>query len=128
MNNTTVVDQNGTATMSNYDKIVGGYALFVTVFGTVGNIMSFFVCCRKRLRRVPIFVFLVFKLVVDLVPLLGVNFGIFWSSLNGYNLGDVGLWSCRSIVFLNGVSTESSVYIMVSDRKVSSVQLFQQLI
>ncbi len=111
-NNTTSL--NTTTSINIYDKIIGGYAIFLAIFGTFGNILSFTLCCRKRLRRTPIFIFLSFKSLNDIVPLLQ-DVSTFWYVFTGYNIADIDLWSCRLTQFFFQSSTETSVYIMVSN-------------
>ncbi len=111
------IKMNNSSTTQQVDyflPILAYYSLFLVVYGTLGNCVTAFVCCRKKLRQTPLFVFLAFKAVLDTVPLYLWNLNPFLFYKYDRNLGDLGgLWSCKLVLFLMGVSEGPSVYIMV---------------
>ncbi len=112
MNNTTNTTHTDSM-VDNYILIVISYSLLLVAFGTIGNLISVFICIGKRLRKTPTFVFLAIKALVDILPLYLWNLNpiLYW--VYGYNMGDISLWSCRIATFLYSFSMESSIFILV---------------
>jgi hypothetical protein len=95
-------------------EILGIYSLFLVAYGTIGNLLTLLIVCRrKKLFQMPTFVFLAFKVVADLLPLYTYNLNPYLISKIGYNIGDINQFMCRFCTWLFGLSLESSSFLMV---------------
>ena len=98
--------------IANY--ILAYYGVFLTVFGTIGNLICFIVCIQKSLRQTPTYIFLAFMSLLDILNLYFWNFnGIF---LIYYNMtfADLNLSICRFSFFCQCFALGSSAYILVN--------------
>ncbi len=111
-NNST--NQTTKAITNPYNNLIAYYSLFLTVYGTVGNIVTIMVTSRRRLRRTPTFVFLSFKIVFDTITLYFWNLNSAIFVYYGFQLGDFNIWACRTTAFFGALSSESAIYIMVN--------------
>ena len=54
-------------------QIIGGYALSLTIMGTVGNLLTVGICYGTRLRKTSTFIFLANIAAIDIAPLYLLN-------------------------------------------------------
>ncbi len=98
----------------NANKIIAYYCLFLIPFGTISNIIAFFVCINKRLIHIPTFVFYAFIFVFNTLSLYFINISYSIDSLTGIQLLDFDLTLCKIGHFIHYWSAESSAWLMVS--------------
>lgn len=95
-------------------KILGVYALFLTITGTVFNLIVFVICIRKRLWRTTTFKFLAILSLNDVIGLYQWNLKHFISSFFLVNFNYTNLPWCRISIFLQYLSLQYSAWILVS--------------
>ena len=69
-----------------FQMIIADYQLFLTIFGTITNMLTCMVCLRKRLRSTPTFVFLAYIAAFDIIPLYLLNLNDFTRATLRLNL------------------------------------------
>jgi hypothetical protein len=99
--------------VNSYLAFLSVYVIVLAVVGTIGNIFSFFVCLRKELRKVPTFVFLAFTMLADSLCLYFWNINTYMIRFKGYSIAYIDIESCRITTFLQGISLQSSAYLLV---------------
>ena len=95
-------------------RLLGLFALFLIVFGTLSSVLNIVVCLRKRLRRVNTFVCLLFISLADIFTLYCWNFDRFiniWFPSQRYETLSLGF--CKFIVFLQFFSLDWSSWLLV---------------
>ncbi len=107
-----------------FDNESAYYSLFLTVYGTVGNTITLIVCCQKKMRIRPTFVFLSFKAVADTIPLYLSNLNTYFIFKFGYGIDDLNMRSCKLTTMLAGSAMEASSVLMVSDTNAIDIYLF----
>ena len=91
---------------------LGGYSIFLTVFGTIFNSLTCFICSRKSLSQTPTFVFFAFLAIVDIVPLYLIN--LFYTNiyLNSFQLLS-GSFFCAIFPSGHCMAVQSSSWLLV---------------
>lgn len=95
------------------NQILAVYALFLTLFGTVGNILSMRICLHDHLRKIPTFAFLFLLLISDTLALYSWNLDHFIQTFWGFMLDDLNIHWCRWTTFLQCFSFQSSAWLLV---------------
>ncbi len=95
------------------DACLAYYAIFLAVYGTLGNVITLVVCNYGKLRRRPTFVFLSFKVLADFLPLYSWNLNSYMNYKFGYNTTELNKWACQITTLLTGSAMESSSFLMV---------------
>ena len=90
------------------------YAIFLAVFGTLGNVIVVIVCTRSSLRKNPTFNFLIPIALFDTIPLYIANFNSYFIQKYGSNVFDMNLYFCKIFIFTQMLSQESSAFLMVN--------------
>ncbi len=98
----------------NFNVFLAYYSIFLAIFGTIGNILSFIICLRPHLRKIPTFIFFAYMMIMHTISLYFWNFNIFILTFYGFTIGDVNLASCRITSYLQGVSFQSSAFLLVT--------------
>ena len=96
------------------NKILGAYALFLIIFGTIGNIFSCYICLKKNLRSVPTFIFLSFMVVTDSISLYFWNLNHFVGRFYGYVIDGINIHLCRFFILIQLFAFQSSSWLLVS--------------
>jgi hypothetical protein len=52
------------------NKIVSVSIIFLSSIGIIGNVISFVICMRKDLRKVPTFIFMAFVSILNILKLI----------------------------------------------------------
>lgn len=104
--------------LSNYDFIyrlvircLSIYALALVIIGTLGNILTILVLCRRNLRRYVTMRYLIAVSVCDIISLYGWNLNNFYKftiSMGNGNLEEISLAHCRIISYLAFVGLQLS--------------------
>jgi hypothetical protein len=96
------------------NKILGVYALFITVLGTLLNLFSFFICLR--IKRNTTFIFMASFSLAN-------AFCLYWWNLNNFlkefvyvDLLAISVWVCRVGNFVQFTSLEIAAWHLVSYR------------
>ena len=89
------------------------YCLWLNIFGTVGNLVAFYIC--RQLRKNTTFVFLSFICLTDLVSLYFWNINNFISVYFGIDLQGYNIYSCRIGYFVQFTSLHTSAWLLVSN-------------
>ena len=95
-------------------RIIADYSLFLIVVGPIGNAISFFVCLRPQLRKVPTFVFYAFLLVCDTVSLFWWNLDHVTIIYGEFYLEDFGMDTCSVVTFFQCFTFQLSAWLLVS--------------
>ncbi|CAF1093620.1 unnamed protein product, partial [Brachionus calyciflorus] len=95
-------------------KMLGTYSLFLTIVGTIFNIMVILICIRKRLWRITTFKFMVVMAVNDAVSLYQWNLKHFIDPFFNIDFNFTSLVWCRLSLFLQYYCLQYSAWILVS--------------
>ena len=95
-------------------NILACYSLFLVGFGTVTNLLSFRVCLRKKLIKVPTFVFLSFMLISDTIALYFWNFDNFLLNFFGFIIEGFSSDSCKLVFTSQIIVIQFSAWCLVS--------------
>ena len=98
--------------ITNY--IISYYALFVASFGTLGNLITIFICTRKALRETTTFIFIAFMSFVETISLYGWNLNNLFLIYYKINLTDFNLATCRALMVLQMFSLQCSAFFLVN--------------
>ncbi len=94
------------------NKILGVYALIITVFGTLLNLFSFFICLR--IKRNTTFVFMASFSLANAFCLYWWNLNNFLKEFVNVDLLAISVWVCRIGNFVQFTSLEISAWHLVS--------------
>ena len=97
--------------MASFLQIIAAYSLWLICFGTIGNLLSVFICFR--LRKNSTFVFLGFKALSDIFTTYNWNLNIFAYVYFQSNLTEASLFACRFFYWFEFTSLQSSVWLLV---------------
>ena len=83
-------------------RFLGIYTVILMVFGSAGNLLSMFICMRKKLRAIPTFVFVIYMLFCDTLSLYFWNLDQFFNEFYGYEyvMELASIHACRVVTFL----------------------------
>jgi hypothetical protein len=95
-------------------KILGTYALLLTIIGTIGNALIFLICIKKEMRRINTFKFLAFISISDLIALYEWNLKHFIAAFFGIDFNFMSLAWCRLSLYLQYVTLQFSAWILVN--------------
>lgn len=100
------------------NKIVSIYSVFLAVFGTVGNLICFFICLRKSLRKTPIFVFIATMSLFESLSLYVWNMNNFYTIFFfSMPIGDMDPFVCKFTTFIQYFSSYIAAYSLVNFSK-----------
>lgn len=99
--------------MNVFNKILGIYALILTVFGTLANGLLLYICSRKKLRSVNTFKFFAIMSISDTICLYEWNLNHFVTIFYNFDLFFYSLFWCRFSTFMQQISLEYSAWILV---------------
>ena len=109
---------------SNYESIyrfvircLSLYALTLVIIGTLGNILTIIVLCRRNLRRYGTMRYLIAVSVCDIISLYGWNLNNFYKftiSVEDGNLEERSLAHCRIISYLTFVGLQLSSWCLTA--------------
>ena len=90
-------------------------ALVFIVFGTITNMLTFIICCRKSLRCTPTFTFMSFIVISDTIALFGLNMDwYYYDGLFGIYLSDQNWFYCKIHFFIHFCPLKISAWLMVA--------------
>lgn len=93
------------------------YALILVIVGTLGNLLTIIVLCRRNLRRYVTMRYLIAVSVCDIVSLYGWNLNNFYKytiSANRGNLEERSLAHCRIMSYLTFVGLQLSSWCLTA--------------
>ena len=93
-------------------EVVGVYSMWLIVFGTIGNLITFYVC--YQLRSTTTFVFFAFMAITDLVSLYYWNLKNFLTAFYAIDISRLSIYSCRINSFIQFASLYTSAWLLVS--------------
>lgn len=96
------------------NQLLAIYCLLLIIFGTIGNLFSFFICMRKNLRKIPTFVFLSYMLLTETITLYLWNLNHFTSTYFGYVIDGIDINLCKFFFFTQLTSLQVSAWLLVS--------------
>lgn len=94
-------------------KSFGIYCLLIVIVGTVNNLLAFYICLRKKLRKITTFVFFSFVFIADTLSLYLWCLNHFLESFYNTKSDQINIWSCRVLTFLQYVSLQWSSWLFV---------------
>ena len=92
-------------------KILAVYAIILTLFGTLANFLSCYLC--SRLNRSKTFVFLTFLFFNDAFTLYFWNLNHFTTTFFGLDIQNYNIWLCKFGQFVQFNSLQTSAWILV---------------
>ena len=101
-------------TILNVTKVLGVFALIITIVGTLLNGLIFYVCLRKKLRKVNAFKFFAMISITDIIALYEFNLKHFIVPFYGIDYNYISLTWCRISIFIQYVSLQYSAWLLVS--------------
>jgi hypothetical protein len=93
-------------------EILSAYALFLVVFGTIGNFLVFLTSIR--LRHTSTFIFMAFMAISDTLTLYFWNLNHFTSTFFNLDIENTLVINCRIGNFIQFSSFQSSSWLLVS--------------
>ena len=93
------------------------YALILVIVGTLGNLLTIIILCRRNLRRYVTMRYLVVVSVCDIISLYGWNLNNFYKftiSQNRENLEELSLIHCRVMSYLTFVGLQLSSWCLAA--------------
>jgi hypothetical protein len=93
------------------------YALALVIIGTLGNLLTIIILCRRNLIRSVTMRYLIAVSVCDLISLYGWNLNNFYKftiSSNGKNLEEISLVHCRVVSYLSFVGLQLSSWCLTA--------------
>ena len=111
---------------SYYDlnSILSYYSIILAIFGTIGNILACITCFRKKLRKVPTFVFVGFMVICDTIALYFWNFNDFLLTYHEATIGDYSLIGCKLTSVIQCVSLQASAFLLVNTFSIFYILIF----
>jgi hypothetical protein len=97
-----------------FEKILASYSICLIIFGSFGNIISFCVCLRKNLIKVPTFVFLCFMMMSDMFALYFWNLDHFVTPFFGFLFEGFSVDMCRFFFTSQLIAFQFSAWALVS--------------
>jgi hypothetical protein len=95
-------------------KILSAFTVALIIIGTVLNVLSFCICCRKKLNAINTFKLIMFSSVADTISLYGwlLNHSVY-AFFNFFELNRWTLFWCRFQDFYQYTSLHYSSWILV---------------
>jgi hypothetical protein len=93
------------------------YALALVIIGTLGNILTIIILCRRNLRRYVTMRYLIAVSVCDIISLYGWNLNSFYKfiiSPGNNNLEEISLIHCRIVSYLSFVGLQLSSWCLTA--------------
>ncbi|UJR14220.1 hypothetical protein I4U23_001213 [Adineta vaga] len=93
------------------------YALLLVIIGTLGNLLTIIILCRRNLRRYVTMRYLIAVSVCDIISLYGWNLNNFYKftiSSNRGNLEELSLIHCRIMSYLTFVGLQLSSWCLTA--------------
>ena len=96
-------------------KVFAVFAAIFIVFGTISNILSFFICIKKPLNEYPIFIFMAFMAIADTLALYGLNLDwYFYKVFFSINLSDINEFYCKIHYYIHLFALKTSAWLLVN--------------
>ncbi|UJR32913.1 hypothetical protein I4U23_020374 [Adineta vaga] len=98
-------------------RLLSFYALILVVIGTLGNLLTIIILCRRNLRRFVTMRYLIAVSVCDIISLYGWNLNNFYKftiSSNYKNLEEKSLVHCRVMSYLTFVGLQLSSWCLTA--------------
>ncbi len=89
------------------------YSVLLSVFGTIGNLLTFLVTIRARLRILPTYIFISFMMLVDTLSLHFWNYTQLLVMLFNRPMSEINLATCKITSFLQFFSLQTSAFLLV---------------
>ena len=93
------------------------YALLLVIVGTLGNLLTIIILCRRNLRRYVTMQYLIAVSVCDTVSLYGWNLNNFYKftiSSNYHNIEEISLAHCRILSYMTFVGLQLSSWCLTA--------------
>lgn len=93
------------------------YALILVIVGTLGNLLTIIISCRKNLRRYVTMRYLIAVSICDIISLYGWNLNNFYKftiSSNNNNLEEISLIHCRILSYMTFVGLQLSSWCLTA--------------
>ena len=103
-----------TLSYSTINYILSYYSLLVASFGTLGNLITIFICTRKALRETTTFIFIAFMSFVETISLYEWNLNAYFLTYFKFNITDFNLATCRALSVLQMFSLQCSAFFLVN--------------
>lgn len=107
------------------NKIFGVYAIFLTISGTIANLLSCIVCFR--MRKNTTFIFLTFMTISDMVSLYWWNINNFLKEFASIDLLTINMYVCKVGNYLQFTSLQISAWILVIFSYYEEIKFFDFL-
>jgi hypothetical protein len=102
--------------LSDAHKIAMGYSFALIIVGTVFNLLSCWICSRKKLSRINTFKLIMFSSVADIISLYGWLLHHFIFTFFNFEMYKWTLFWCRFSDFYQFSSLQYSSWILVTLR------------
>ena len=98
--------------MVSIQQIVGGYAIWLIVFGVAGNALAMVIC--YRLRKNHTFIFLTFITFSDIAASINWNLNLFSDNILLSSIQSSSLTACKIQNFIQYSAFQISAWLLVS--------------
>jgi hypothetical protein len=110
-NTTSIISPNSFSLHQFVIRCLSIYALVLVIIGTVGNLLTIIVLCRRNLRRYVTMRYLTAVSICDIISLYGWNLNNFYKftiSSNNNNFEEISLIHCRVVSYVTFVGLQLS--------------------
>ena len=104
-----------------FNRVIGAYALFILIFGTIGNIITSLICFRKRLRKTTFFCFMSIISILDIFSLYTWNLSSFLIPYFNIMHDFSSVPWCKISSFMQFFSLQSSAWLLVILKLIKNV-------
>ncbi|CAF1257485.1 unnamed protein product [Didymodactylos carnosus] len=96
------------------NQFIGAYSLLLTIFGTIGNLLSLFIFLKSKiLRKYSTCKFLIALAIIDTLSLYWWNLQRFYKVYFGFTYNKLSVASCRISMFMAYSTLEISSWLLV---------------
>lgn len=96
------------------NHVLGIWSILLVCLGTCSNLLCLYVCTRKKMRKVPTFIFLAFITITDTISLYGWNLNHFIQAYWDFVLDDLNKIVCKCLTFYQCFSLQTSAWLLVN--------------
>lgn len=87
-------------------------SLLLFILAHITNILVIYVCAQKRLRHTPVFLFMIFESIIDIITLYSFSFGNILHEIFKFNIME-NYFGCEFIIFIDYFGSQYSSWLLV---------------
>ena len=95
-------------------RIISGYNIFLIIFGSIGNMITIYICSKKNMRSTSTFKLYAFNSVFDILSLYPWNISQFLEYYFDLDIENMNLFWCEFNHFIQFTAFELSAWFLVN--------------